>query len=812
VERRDDTANSSFASLLLDLRRAAGPTQEALAERAGLSARAIQHLEAGETRPYRATVRGLARGLALSGVALRRFEAAAPPQTRSRRAAPAARAPAPGATNEVPAGTLPAPLTSFVARERELRALRDALVRARLLTLVGTGGCGKTRLALELATRAADRFSGGAWFVDLAPLTAAAHAPAAVAAALGVMPHPREDLLATLTAALRSRRLLLVLDNCEHLAAACAVMAETLLRACPGLVVLATSREPLGAGGETIWRVPPLQLPAAGHAIGGAVQALARGEAVRLFAERAAAVRQGFAITSENASAVARICRLLDGLPLAIELAAARARALTAHEILHHLEHAVDARGGRFPLLSGGSRTAAPRHQTLAAAIDWSFGLLTAQDREAFTRLAVLSGTWTLDAAAALLSDRDDERDGGTHTAPDAYSALALLTRLVDKSLVVAEDGIGPSPAATRYRLLETLREYARDKLVEADGLDGARERHAAHFLWWVETQRPAARRLHGFRADEAEYPNLRAALEWLLERAARGSPNAADAAERASRLLVALRGFWLNSALSHDGRQWFETLLAPPAAAALSDRSRATLLAEVGHIALLQDDLPAARAFVEQSLALSRATGSAQQAAECLWLLGRITEDPAERLRFLEEGLALCESARAGPFVGRLFLGFELRHADPARARALLEAALADARALPSHDAEAVTLARLAALATDRDDFDTAMAYIDQSLAISRPMNALGTAADTLVFLGELHLKQGDAARARAALSESLALARRVERRATATDALRLLAACSRHARTRAQAGRQARAHSAQKGNSGGHEVLGTP
>jgi predicted ATPase/transcriptional regulator with XRE-family HTH domain len=408
-----------FGQLLRAARLDAGWTQEALAERAGVSVRAIQALEGGRNTPQRDTVRRLAATLRLSPGALAEFEAAVRPAPR-RRTAPVdasgtAPRPAPHVETAAPPTNLPPTLTSFVGRTRELAEVAALLDRTRLLTLVGTGGVGKTRLALQVAAAQRGRYAQGVWLVDLAPLTGPALLPQAVAAALGLQDDPVQTPLDLLVATLRARHVLLILDTCEHLLEACAHLAATLLRACPQVQILATSREPLRTAGEALWPVPPLALPAAGPPL--SPDELLRSEAVRLFVERATMYQPHFALTAETGSSVAAICRQLDGIPLALELAAARVRGLGVAHLAERLDQ-------RFRLLTAGSRAALPHQQTLRAMVDWSYALLTAQESLLFDHLAVFAGSFTLAAAEAV----------GAGASP-AAGVLDLLLRLVDKSL-----------------------------------------------------------------------------------------------------------------------------------------------------------------------------------------------------------------------------------------------------------------------------------------------------------------------------------------------------------------------------------------
>ena len=398
---------------------------------------------------------------------------------------------------------LPVQLTSFVGRAEQIDDVRQTLADNRLVTLTGAGGVGKTRLAVEVAAQMAAEFRDGVWYVDLAPITDPDVVPVTVARALGMPDQPGRSTMETLLRFIRDRQMLVVLDNCEHLLDASAELVAALLGAAQTLTVLATSREPIGVTGEAIWRVPSLSLA---------------DEAIELFADRARLARAEFAITDDNAAAVAEICRRLDGMPLAIELAAARVRALSPTDI-------VDSLHDRFRLLTGGSRTAVRRQQTLRASVDWSHALLTETERILFRRLAVFLGGFDLDAAQAVAGAGDIER----------YQVLDQLTLLVDKSLVVAETISG----ATRYRLLETVRQYALEKLGESGEADAVRTRHrdALHGLAASLDTPDKAGHEDLLAQVEVEIDNLRAAFAWSRDNA---DP------ESALHLASSLQPFWL--------------------------------------------------------------------------------------------------------------------------------------------------------------------------------------------------------------------------------------------------------------------------
>lgn len=481
----------TFATLLRRARRAAGLTQEALAERSGLSVRGIQDLERGMTHPLRDTVARFDRALGLAGAdraAFARAGAPRPPAQERQRAADATR------------HGLPVGVTSFIGRECELETVRRLVATTRLLTLTGPGGAGKTRLALETARQALPEYRDGVAWVELAPLVDPALAPQTVAASVGVQEQPGEALLTTLQGALRSRQLLLLLDNCEHLRDACAQLVEALLRTCPDLRVLATSREALGITGERSWPVPSLAVPEE-----EATPELAlRSAAVRLFVERAQAVQPHFALTSQNVAAVVQICRRLDGIPLALELAAARLPALTVEQIVQRLHQ-------RFHLLTRGSRTAPPRHQTLRSTIDWSYDLLSAAERTLFYRLSVFAGGWTLDAAETV----------GASEGIGAEGVLDVLSQLVAKSLVLTTESTASRTSEVRYHMLETLQDYGLERLEaagEADLVRGRQRDWARSLVERAYLDVMSSAQVAWRTRLKSEHDNLRAVLAWCLE------------------------------------------------------------------------------------------------------------------------------------------------------------------------------------------------------------------------------------------------------------------------------------------------------
>jgi predicted ATPase/class 3 adenylate cyclase len=388
---------------------------------------------------------------------------------------------------------LPQQLTSFVGRADEISEVCTALGEVRIVTLTGVGGVGKTRLAVQAAAEVLPLYSDGVWLCELGPLSDAAGIDDLVATTLSVAQHPGESLRDSIAAGLRDREMLLVLDNCEHLIAASARFVDALARACPNLRVLATSREGLGLSGERLMAIRSLAVPDEGER----PEEFAEYEAVRLFVDRATDARRGFIATPENLATIAQISRRLDGIPLAIELAAARVRMMTPADIARRLDE-------RFRLLTGGSRTAVERHQTLRAAVDWSYALLEPSEQVALDRLAVFAGGFTLDAAEAVVVDDGSDVD-----------VIELLGQLVDKSLVVAEED---TDGATRYRLLETIRQYAAERLDGRGEGDVVRRRHAECYIALIERVEaaiPGPNEDEWVRAADREMANFRAALEW---------------------------------------------------------------------------------------------------------------------------------------------------------------------------------------------------------------------------------------------------------------------------------------------------------
>ena len=675
---------------------------------------------------------------------------------------------------------LPEEPNSFIGRERELIELRQLLSRTRALTLCGPGGIGKTRLALRLLALAAAEFPDGAWFVELADLQQPDLVVSRIAAVVGITEEAGRPLLETLGEALRPRRLLLALDNCEHLLDACAQVGRRLLASAPGLRLLNTSREPLSVAGETIWRVPPLSVAPAGAsgtagASGAADTADTSGaagaagadryEAVRLFADRAAASRPGFAVGPGNIAAVTSICRALDGVPLAIELAAARVRALSVEQISARLDD-------RFGLLTGGDRSAAPRQRTLRAAIEWSYELLTASERALFRRLSVFTG-WSLEMAEQVCADEDIP----------AAEVLGLTAALVDKSLIVLDPEV---LGQARYRMLDTIREYAALRLAQAGESAAVRLRLRDYALRTAEQNlaigmaripAPWATRVDVFRRYDVDGGNAVGVLNWCLEQ---------GDAEAALRICVAVSPCWIVWGTFGEGSEWLRSFLAldMTAVPAWVQGAATVVRAQLA----LPSDPAAASSLATEGLKLCREAADEYWTAVALNLLSEIalhTGRTDEAAASVDEALSIAQAAGDGWNEGYALgtrAAIAAQRGKLREAEQLATASLAVMRRIDQQWGAARALLGLGDLARFRNHPGEAHGWYVEALAILREIGARPEIARCLAGLGRVAMDLGATEQARRHLTRSLRLSHATGARISVARGLEAFAALAGH------------------------------
>ena len=595
--------------------------------------------------------------------------------------------------NSLP-NNLPPQLTSFIGREREMQDARRLLASARLLTLIGPGGTGKTRLSLQLAADQLSEFKDGVWLVELAPLTDSAFIVSTLASVLELHEVPGIPLMDIIIDYLRAKHLLLILDNCEHVVEASAQTADHLLHACPQLKIIASSREALGIDGETVYRVPSLSLPDASST------ALMDYESTRLFIDRATKAEPRFHLTEHNASSIAQICQRLDGIPLAIELAAARVKLFTPEQIAERLDD-------RFKLLTGGSRTALPRQQTLRALIDWSYQSLNETEQRALRRLAVFSGGWTFEAAEAVVGEED---------------AMDGLLGLVNKSLVNVEEQDGKS----RYRFLETIRQYAMEKLLESGEAGIVRDRHLDYFLQSTEQTPQQEQRIFGALPDdtewldhmEQEHDNLRAALEWA----------ASEDPVRATNLIYIVGNFWVGRDYNTEARRWCQMILERGKSLSGMDGQRAKVYGILGWSSIGIGDHKIGRESAEAGLALAEKVNDKQTMGRLLGLLALAsifqgdfpaTEKALEQAEHLARETGLTEQL-ATVLTTRAQLVFS-GYRDLAQAKIYLDEAISLAASMQNEWATAMSLFGMARVAGGMGDLETARAKFKQSADLAR-------------------------------------------------------------------------------------------
>lgn len=611
---------------------------------------------------------------------------------------------------------LPANLSKFIGREKEVAQIKQRLEKNHLVTLTGSGGIGKTRLSIQTASELLGEYPIGVWLVELAPLTDPSLVPQTVCAALGVKPEGGTPEIEALINYMREKKILLVVDNCEHLIDACAQLCDTLLHACPQLRIIASSREALGIEGENAYRVPSLSLPDPKSGL----HVIEESEAVKLFMERAAAVLPEFQMTEANAAVIAQICQRLDGIALAIELAASRVKMLKVEQIASRLDDA-------FRLLTGGSRTALPRQQTLRALIDWSYNLLPNEERTFLLRLSVFMGGWTLEAAEAVCGNAD---------------ALDLLTRLADKSLVSVDLEHGDEP---RYYLLETVRQYAREKLMETDEVVQLRDAHLAYFLKTAERIAPElyTRKMpYWFDYLESEYANFQSALEWAQE-------HDVDAGLRLSNSLYPL---WnAHGEYRKEGIGWFEIFLK--ANSIKRNKNRAWGLLYFYNLLTSQPGSPTVEAskYLDESLLLARELGDHHYLSRVLSVYGREEifsgkHNTAQTL--LDESLSEAHLAEDDRLIGIAIssLGQLARYKSDAKlAHVLFEDSLVYLRKTGDLQWLSVSLNHLGNLSMDLGNWNAARMDFEEALSLSKESRDRSSISWSLWSLGSLALGIGE-------------------------------------------------------------------
>ena len=624
---------------------------------------------------------------------------------------------------------LPFLLTSFIGREQEINEIKaffepakELIVeRSRLLTVTGPGGTGKTRLALQSAYRILESFADGVWLVDLAPQSDPALVPQTVASVLGVQEEQDRPVLSTLADHLRAKKALLIVDSCEHLIEACAQFAEFLLVSCPSLYMLATSREAFRIPGEVTLQLHPLSLPDC--ELDQPIEQFEKFEAVELFIERVKTAVPGFSLTLQNLPAVVKVCCQLDGIPLAIELAAVQVKLLRVEQLANRLED-------RFNLLGGGSRTALPRQQTLKALIEWSYDLLSLSEQVMFQRLSVFVGGWSLEAAEAICADivagktySDDVQAGEGDEFGHTVDVLQLLTQLINKSLAVIERRLGED---TRYRYLETIRQYAYDRCLEGGELDELHRRHRDWYLDFVERAEPelqGVNQVAWLEKVETEYDNIRAALRWSLERQIPDEGLRAEEADAGLRMVGALWRFWDTRGYVSEGRKWLDCALE---SSNLRSEIRVKALIGAGYLAIRQSDNSRGQVLFEESLKLSHEIGYKPGVAETFF-----------RMHYLADMEGWASEKK----------------------EALIKESLQVWRELREERGIATALGPLAAIALERFDYQQATDLFEESLGLFSGLGDEREIAGALWNLGEVARRQCNYASAEEHYHESLAL-----------------------------------------------------
>lgn len=719
----------SFGDWVRRQRRVLDLTQDELARQVGCATNTVKKIETGVRRPSKQMAERLATCLQVPAEALPAFLRAARldpglPVQEAREitarmaelARPRESSPADAALPKKARTNLPSPLTPFIGRKQETAELIERMMATRLLTLTGAGGVGKTRLAFEVAARQINRFADGVWLVELAPLTDPALVPQTVAEAMHILEQPGRPHAEALATFLENKQLLLVFDNCEHLIAACASLIEHLLRACPNVHILATSRESLRVPGEVIWRVPALTIPDPANL--SPPEHLLEYEAIQLFVQHAGMAEPGFSFAPENAADIAQICHRLEGIPLAIEMAAAQVSALSVAEIAGSL-------GNQHALLSSGSRTAQLRHQTLRATLDWSYNLLSPVEQTLLAKLSVFTGSWTVDAAKAVCADSE---------------VLPHLLQLVHKSLVVSM--LRESRDQTRYQMLEVVRQYAGEKL----GAQEARTLRQRHLDFYLDLAEMAEPKLHTGEAAywldrlELEHDNLRAAIDWVFENGESTS---------GLRLVGALCEFWEGRNHFQEQRQQLSKALAKSNPA---ERTfiRAKVLNDAGAVEWFYRNHDEARRLLNDALSISVELNDQAGIAQSLFYLGwdaQSQEDYSTARSRIENALSIWRTLgdKLNIAIALIVLAANAeRQGDRPEARNLLEEVLSSMTALEDKIFRARALYRLGRIALHDGDQATAAAMCRQSLHLILEMGDQKEAASCLATFAAVAQARG--------------------------------------------------------------------
>ena len=626
---------------------------------------------------------------------------------------------------------LPNQVTSFVGREREISALMQLLPSSNLITIAGAGGTGKSRLSMELAAVALDSFDDGAWLVELAPITDPTFLPMAVARVLGLREEQGCPLQKTILDHLRDRHLLLILDNCEHLVGAAAQFADLVMHACRRVRILSTSREPLGLSGERVWHVAPLHVP--DPLLPQPIREIEEYPAIRLFLDRARYLAPSFRLSADNVASVKTICHKLDGMPLAIELAAARVKQLGVEQLARRLDD-------RFRLLSSGSRMAIPRQQTLRALIDWSYALLSGEEKVLLNRVSLFAGGWTLDAAEEVCSGGEIETD----------LVLDLMTRLVDKSMVVTYE----KGSATRYRLLQTIHQYATEKLAESTGGEALARKHAEYFTAMaeeMESRLMGADRAYSLDHLDLDHENVRIALSWC----------ARSRFTAGVRLAGAMWRFWLARGHWTEGRRWLSQMIDAFPDAESGARAKAILGA--GALAFNQRDHDAATRLLDESVALFGTLGDSRNQGWALYYLGWMANDrgnPGQAVERLEHGLSLFSglSDKLGTAYTRGLLGLVcFFRGDAPAARRHVESSLAISREIRDPWGTASSLFLSAMLFVLEGQPESARGPVEESISVWETLGDRRMLAYAIQFRGLSALAIEGTQSARRAQRESI-------------------------------------------------------